>query len=63
MKLELDNNRVIRDLYALVNSLTDPIEPNRDYGGSVYSRKAIVIIESYMDISLKGFLCYESCLD
>ena len=50
-EIRLDNNRVIRDLYALVNSLTDPMNGTgiKEVQFTVGGR----IIESYMDISLK----------
>ncbi|NLU35493.1 MAG: GerMN domain-containing protein [Clostridiales bacterium] len=50
-EIRLDNNRVIRDLYALVNSLTDPI--NRTGITEVQFTVEGDVIESYMDISLK----------
>jgi spore germination protein GerM len=50
-EMELDNKKIIRDLYALVNSLTDPMNGTgiKEVQFTVGGR----IIESYMDISLK----------
>lgn len=50
-QMELDNKKMIRDLYAVVNTLTDPIN-----GTGIKEVQFTVegkIIDSYMDISLK----------
>lgn len=50
-EMELDNKKIIRDLYAVVNTLTDPINGTgvREVQFTVEGK----IIDSYMDISLK----------
>jgi len=50
-EMEVDNNKIIQDLYALVNSLTDPM--NRTGITEVQFTVEGKVIESYMDISLK----------
>lgn len=59
-EMVVDNKRIIRDIYALVNSLTDPIN-----GTGIKEVQFTVegkVIDSYMDIALKDSFVFNPAL-